>query len=200
MKSIAIPAFLTAAALTFAINVQAAPSGPELPDGVNCNLAELTTSRSCVGVYDPGNDNGQASIFGDATFIDAYGTGWTSLAKVEDPTWGVGNLGLELTGQGGKTGTWEVDSNAWDLFAQGDILAILKAGNDAAAYELDLFSTSGIWNVSTTSWSAGDGKTSALSYFSVWSKESTPVSEPSIIALFGLGLVGLGFARRRRQS
>jgi hypothetical protein len=26
------------------------------------------------------------------------------------------------------------------------------------------------------------------------------VPEPSIIALFGLGLVGLGFARRRRQS
>ena len=30
--------------------------------------------------------------------------------------------------------------------------------------------------------------------------ESAAVPEPSIIALFGLGLVGLGFARRRRQS
>ena len=30
--------------------------------------------------------------------------------------------------------------------------------------------------------------------------EPTAVPEPSIIALFGLGLVGLGFARRRRQS
>jgi hypothetical protein len=29
---------------------------------------------------------------------------------------------------------------------------------------------------------------------------SVSVPEPSIIALFGLGLVGLGFARRRRQS
>jgi hypothetical protein len=28
----------------------------------------------------------------------------------------------------------------------------------------------------------------------------TPVPEPSIIALFALGLVGIGFARRRRQA
>jgi hypothetical protein len=31
-------------------------------------------------------------------------------------------------------------------------------------------------------------------------KTSIPVPEPSIIALFGLGLVGLGFARKRRQA
>ena len=36
--------------------------------------------------------------------------------------------------------------------------------------------------------------------WSVASAESAPVPEPSIIALFGLGLVGLGFARRRRQA
>ena len=33
-----------------------------------------------------------------------------------------------------------------------------------------------------------------------YSANVTAVPEPSIIALFGLGLVGLGFARRRRQS
>jgi hypothetical protein len=30
--------------------------------------------------------------------------------------------------------------------------------------------------------------------------ETVPVPEPSIIALFALGIVGIGFARRRRQS
>jgi hypothetical protein len=202
MKSIAMRALLAASALTFAINVQAGPTGPELPDGVNCDIAELTTSISCVGVYDPGNDNGQASIFGDATFIDAYGTGWLSLSKVEDPTWGVGALGLELTGQGTTDGTWKVDVNAWDMFAQGDILAILKAGNDAAAYEVDLSFTEGSWDVSTSNWSAGDGTNSALSHFSFWSKESdssVSISEPSILAIMGIGLAGIGLARRRRK-
>lgn len=191
---------ITTMALALAANVYAVPSGPQLPSGVNCTAAELTTSISCVGVYDPGSDHGQASIFDDATFISAYGTGWTSLSKVEDPSWGTGALGLTLTGQGAKSGTWSVDSDAWDAYAQGDILAILKAGNDAAAYELDLTVTAGTWDVSTSSWAAGDDKTSALSHFSFWTKgASNPpqVSEPGTLALLGFGILGLYSIRKK---
>jgi len=182
--------------LGIASNALATPSGPELPNGVNCSTAELTMSISCVGIYDPGNDNGQASIFIDETFKSMYGTGWTELSKVEDPTWGIGDFGLELTGQGTLSGTWSVDSGTWDGFMEGEILGILKAGNDAAAYEIDLDYTSGTWDVSGSTWAAGDGKNSALSHFSFWTNTEV-VPEPSVITLFGLGLLGLGFARRR---
>ena len=46
----------------------------------------------------------------------------------------------------------------------------------------------------------GDGFTDdAWSHVSIYGT-STSVPEPSIIALFGLGLIGLGFARRRKHS
>jgi hypothetical protein len=46
----------------------------------------------------------------------------------------------------------------------------------------------------------GSGLSSRTDYTLHISMAHAPVPEPSIIALFGLGLVGIGFARRRRQA
>jgi hypothetical protein len=177
----------------FSLQAQAVPSGPTLQGG--CSIADLTTSVSCIGVYDPGNDHGTHNIFNDSAFQSFYPGTWTQLTKIEDdnswtdPT----SIGLTITGQGGTSGTWNVNSDAWDGFAQGEILAVLKAGTNAAAYEVDVDYISGTWSVASSAW---DG--SGLSHFSFWTT-STSVPEPSILVLLSMGLLGLGLFRRKTK-
>jgi len=52
-------------------------------------------------------------------------------------------------------------------------------------------------NLTDFGWDGGADPSSNIGSFLV---RSSAVPEPSIIALFGLGLVGIGFARRKRQS
>ena len=73
----------------------------------------------------------------------------------------------------------------------------------------DFVSGSGIFGIGfswdgislDTSFPSGDSTISGmgLSNFKLWGQEPVSVPEPSIIALFGAGLAGLGFARRRKQ-
>lgn len=141
------------------------------------------------------NEKRNQTIIGDWSWcFKRTGTGWTLLAKIEDVN--VANsIGFSMTGQGTLSGTWQVNANAWDSFAQGDILGVLKAGNTAAAYEIDLSSTSGDWSVTSAAW-----PNNAISHFSFWSRESTYVPEPSVIALLSLGFVGLGLSARRNKK
>jgi len=180
--------------LVVASQAMAVPSGPVLAGG--CDTSDLTTSTRCVGVYTPGNDSGQANIFADTSFQTVFGTGWTLLSKLEDPSWGTdASIGFSLTGTGSTSGTWMVAGNAWDSFVQGEVLGILKAGNSAAAYEIDLDSTSGTWGVTSSAWGSH-----ALSHFSFWTKEMSTVPEPSVLALISLGVLGLGFFARRKRE
>lgn len=180
--------------LGFSFNAQAMP----ISNGL-CNLTDLIASESCVGVYDPANDQGVNNIFETQDFKDVYGTGWDSISKTEDSLWLTGDLGLFLpTGQGGTSGTWKVDTNAFNDYKTGDILFVLKAGTNAAAYEMNMDSTntnltSGSWDITSDAWNG-----SGLSHFTIWYRDSINVPEPSIVALFGLGLLGLGFVRRRK--
>ncbi len=168
----------------------------------SCSLNDLTTSTSCAGVFDPGNDHGVNTIFDNPELTSVFGTGWSLLSKTEADGWAAGNFNLTVTGQGSTSGTWNIDLNWAALgYAQGDVLAVLKAGNRAAAYELNVNFSSGDWDVSGDWWkSSKNNRLSALSHFSFWVKESTPVSEPATLALFGLGLISLGAARRRQKQ
>ncbi len=171
------------------------------------DTGDLKNSLEAVGIFDKGNDNGAHNIFLEVDhFQAAFGTGWSPLAKVEDPSWGIGSLGLTLpTGQGSTSGTWQVDPTAWNGYEQGEILAVLKAGNKAAAYELDLFDesnsnsplTSGSWNVSSEAWKKSNGQWSGLSHFSLFAKEGFPPQNVPVPGAMFLGCLGLGFAAHR---
>jgi hypothetical protein len=131
------------------------------------------------------------------------------------------DIGLTVTfGDDCLTTTGADDNGCWSFnegALTGDFLIVIKAANSPgwAAY---LFSTnndenSGTWLVA---WGGGGGSGDdptpcvnstgfesaadciAISHLSIYGTASTTVAEPGTLALFGLGLVGLGFARRRR--
>jgi hypothetical protein len=96
---------------------------------------------------------------------------------------------IDAPGNGTKSGDWEIDT----LAGLDNIAITLKAGNGFGAFLLDLTVAdplSGIWASSKN-----------LSHASIY-YTGTPskVPEPSIMALFALGLFGLGFVRRRKYN
>lgn len=94
-------------------------------------------------------------------------------------------------------GIFNVDSDNWGLGSGPDPLITISAGNtlfdDISWFSFTNDMSSTAVGMSLDSVFLDEDGDSA-------GEDPTVVPEPSIIALLGLGLVGLGFARRRRQS
>ncbi|MCP3686879.1 MAG: PEP-CTERM sorting domain-containing protein [Gammaproteobacteria bacterium] len=75
------------------------------------------------------------------------------------------------------TGAYTADTSASDQYMVG-------AGSSSAAWSAEF------QNVSAQG---------APTAYGIWARASSTVPEPSIIALFGVGLIGLGCARRRKS-
>lgn len=155
----------------------------------NHMLVDSAYVQSCLdgGMGNIGNGQNDDFLNGGGS-----GDGWTDITDQASATFD-------------KTlGTFGFSSSLWDLF---DDLAIgFKFGtgdkpDEWFVYDLQPFVSSGTWTF-VNLFETGGG----LSHITIYGGADgggggggTPVPEPEMLALFGLGLLGLGFARRKRQ-
>jgi len=96
---------------------------------------------------------------------------------------------VEFT-EGTMSGTWELES-PYELG-----FYAVKGGQEFALYFVYPYTNEGIWT--TKHLTVGQNETPGLSHLSALAKEGTPVPEPGMVILLGIGLIGLAFYSRRR--
>lgn len=175
-----------AAALALAAAFYMAPAGAVavLCEDVNLNhmLVDSAYVQSCIDAGVGNIGNGQ-----NDDFLNAGNTGWTDIT---------GDASFLSFSQNGSTGTFSFDSSLWDA---NDALAIgfkFGTGNQPDewfVYLLQDLVSSGTWEFVNVFGTGG-----GLSHITLYGGEDTHVPEPGVLALFALGLLSLGFARRKK--
>ncbi len=155
-----------------------AQAGPMTCTSATNYLLSDATQSACFS----GNDTNQI----DPSFSLFGMTGWVLSDKNDGPD-GDGVISFTTApANGDKSGSWAIDT----LAGLDNIVITLKAANGFGAFLLDLTVSDPL----SGTWSSGKD----LSHASIYYKgEPTKVPEPSTLALIGLGLVGIGIARRR---
>ena len=153
--------------------------------------AALGEATACVtGLGNPGIseiNTGFASTTGWSSEGELTGDGSNGFlsASLSIGSWGSSNI----------AGNWGIDSSFWDSYDQAVISIHVGNGGGSPDYFAWLIGdgeTSGVWFYMKHSGGGG-----GLSNIKLWGADH-PVPEPAIIGLFGLGLLGIGFARRKK--
>jgi hypothetical protein len=181
-----LKAITGAAVLALAATCYMAPAGAVsvLCEDVNLNhmLVDSAYVQSCIDAGVGNIGNGQ-----NDDFLNAGNTGWTDISSI---------AGLDFD-QTGSTGTFSFDSSLWNDFEDLAIGFKFGTGNQPDewfVYLLQDLVSSGSWEFVNVFGTGG-----GLSHLTLYSGEgTTTVPEPATLLLFGLGLVSLGFARRKK--
>jgi hypothetical protein len=173
-----------ALALAAALYMAPAAAAPILCEDPNLNhmLVDSSLVQSCIDAGVGNIGNGQ-----NDDFLNAGNTGWTDIS---------GSASLSFT-QSGSTGTFSFDSSLWSDFESLAIGFKFGTGNQPDewfVYLLQDLVSSGDWEFVNVF-----GKGGGLSHLTLYAGEEThDAPEPATLALLGLGLLSLGFARRKQ--
>jgi hypothetical protein len=175
-----------AAALALAAAFYMAPAGavPVLCEDVNLNhmLVDGSYVQSCIDAGVGNIGNGQ-----NDDFLNAGNTGWTDVTS-QATTFGFS--------QNGSTGSFFFNPALWNTFDEIAIGFKFGTGNQPDewfVYLLQDLVSSGTWEFVNVF-----GKGGGLSHLTFYAGEGTTVPEPATLLLFSLGLLSLGFARRKK--
>jgi hypothetical protein len=179
---------IAAAAITAAA-FMAGPAGavPVMCETLTNNHMNVDSAyvSSCVAAG-IGNINGNPAT-DDFLLTDGAGLGYT----------GIGAGGFTQA-PNSNTGTFSLDSNLWNDWSSIAIGFKFGTGNQPDEWFIYLLNDL----VSSGSWEFVNvfGKGGGLSHVQLYGVErETNVPEPGTLALFGLGVLGLGFAQRRKK-
>ena len=135
---------------------------------------------------------------GEGNNPDPIAAGYVLIDKEEDGS--VEAAGIVVTGLGGTSGTFSFNVSLWSSYS--NLIIVFKSGvgqadPDWAAFDLDPLTVGGSWNIYNDA-EGGDQSLSLASLYGLPGTTTVP-DGGATLGLLGLGMLGLGYLRRRRQ-
>ena len=201
--------YMVFAGLLISGNASAVPVVLDIIDGDPCIAADVTatgygSADNCIGLLDnagSGNFNDSESLFnnelrygnndGDVIWDTSGAFGhndWVFMGKDEQTE----QTFINVTS--GDPASWTVDS-----LLSGTYLIAAKQGNELGFWYFDALDGVITGSIDINSIFGSGIDDGGWSHVSIYGTASS-VSEPTVIALLGVGLIGLGLARRKTHK